>query len=379
MRTRQSRFAPYLASAFAAAIGLTAAAAHARTLKEINTDFAAVEKQWEEQVRFPTGSLFNPLFKHQMAPVCTAMTKQKRDLVVEAMAADPKSPAKYRVNLMKYNAELSYFGDETGTKQLADMAAASDPAQAEAGTVGQQMAAWWDAGADVDARKEAFEKVAALAKANPASDPVADGLIMMLNTFPDDVETGKKINEIVCNEMKCPAAKAYAASPLKLDAPFAVDGTTLKNESWKLDKYKGKVVLVDFWATWCPPCREEIPKVAKLYADNHDKGFEIIGVTCDNDRGELMSFLKEHPEMPWTELFHPGTGWHPLTKKFNIHGIPTMYLVDRNGLLRSTEAIQSKEELVPKLLEEPYAPAPAPVKPTAAKAGGKPLAKTIGE
>ena len=115
-------------------------------------------------------------------------------------------------------------------------------------------------------------------------------------------------------------------------------------------------MLIDFWATWCPPCREEIPRVAKVYAQYHDQGLEVVGVSSDQDRQTLAAFLKQHPEMPWPEMFQGGTAWHPLTKKFGITGIPAMYLIDRNGNLRTTEAADVMDTLVPALLAETYTP-----------------------
>jgi thiol-disulfide isomerase/thioredoxin len=137
--------------------------------------------------------------------------------------------------------------------------------------------------------------------------------------------------------------------------------------------------MVDFWATWCPPCRAEIPHVAELYQKYHDQGFEIIGVSSDNDRAELANFLQQHTEMPWQQLFSAGNGWHPLTKKFGINTIPRMLLVDRNGNLRMmTEQAELMKDLMPALLAETYTPPPPPVK--TAKPAAKPITQTpIGE
>ena len=94
--------------------------------------------------------------------------------------------------------------------------------------------------------------------------------------------------------------------------------------------YKGKVVMIDFWATWCPPCRGEIPNVVATYQKYHDKGFEIIGVSLDQDHQKLLAFTKEN-NMTWQQYFD-GQGWdNKLAVKYGIEAIPMTFLLDGNG------------------------------------------------
>ncbi|MCX6894988.1 MAG: TlpA disulfide reductase family protein [Verrucomicrobia bacterium] len=93
---------------------------------------------------------------------------------------------------------------------------------------------------------------------------------------------------------------------------------------------KGKVVLIDFWATWCPPCRAELPNVIKVYQQQHAKGFEVIGISLDSDRAKLESFIKAQ-NMAWPQYFD-GAGWgNKLAKKYGVDSIPATYLLDREG------------------------------------------------
>lgn len=126
----------------------------------------------------------------------------------------------------------------------------------------------------------------------------------------------------------------------------AVDGREVD-----LAALKGKVVLIDFWATWCGPCVAELPNVLAAYEKLNPKGFEIVGLSFDDDEDKLKDFVKRK-KMPWVQFFD-GQGWqNKYAKEFGITGIPSMWLVDKKGNLRDLEARANLTEKVEKLLAE---------------------------
>jgi thiol-disulfide isomerase/thioredoxin len=111
--------------------------------------------------------------------------------------------------------------------------------------------------------------------------------------------------------------------------------TGVNGEKANLADMKGKVVLVDFWATWCGPCVAELPNVLKAYEAYHAKGFEVIGISLDEDKGKLERFLKDK-KMPWPQEFS-GEGWGaPLAKKYGINSIPATFLIGKDGKIAAS-------------------------------------------
>ncbi len=117
-----------------------------------------------------------------------------------------------------------------------------------------------------------------------------------------------------------------------------------------LSAYKGKVLLMDFWATWCGPCMRELPNVLEAYKKYHKKGFEILGISFDQDRSQFEKVIKERG-MTWRHYFD-GKGWgNEIGSIYNVHAIPHTILVGKDGKivainLRGERLIETVRELV---------------------------------
>ncbi len=97
-----------------------------------------------------------------------------------------------------------------------------------------------------------------------------------------------------------------------------------------IGNYKGKVVLVDFWATWCGPCIRELPNVLDTYRKHHGKGFEIVGISLDESQEKLNAFTKEQG-MTWQQFFDGKVWQNKLAQKYGVNSIPATYLLDKEG------------------------------------------------
>lgn len=138
---------------------------------------------------------------------------------------------------------------------------------------------------------------------------------------------------------------AMRAKPLDLTFT-AVDGRKVD-----LAKLRGKVVLLDFWATWCPPCVEEVPAVVEAYGKFKDRGFEIIGISLDKDKAALTKFTAAN-KMTWPQFFD-GKGWeNEIAQRFQIQSVPTMWLLDREGKLADPAPRGRLEQAIEAALSE---------------------------
>lgn len=133
--------------------------------------------------------------------------------------------------------------------------------------------------------------------------------------------------------------------------PLGLNFTAVDGRAVDVSKLQGKVVLIDFWATWCGPCVEELPTVLKIYKEQHAKGFEVIGVSLDSDKAELEAFVKSKG-VEWPQYFDGKGIENELFVRFKLESVPTMWLLNKKGVVVSMTAFENLEEQVKKLLAE---------------------------
>jgi thiol-disulfide isomerase/thioredoxin len=193
----------------------------------------------------------------------------------------------------------------------------------------------------------------ALKKDFPNRDE-AYALLLEVASNSDGDKARKLTREIIDSEASEQTKESAKAALKKMDAlgkPLDLKFTALDGRQVDIAKLPDKVVLVDFWATWCGPCVAELPNVKAAYEKLHPKGFEIVGISFDNQKEALEKFVAKE-KMAWPQFFD-GEGWgNKFGRTYGINSIPTMWLVDKKGNLRDLNARDGLAGKVEKLLAE---------------------------
>ncbi len=152
----------------------------------------------------------------------------------------------------------------------------------------------------------------------------------LLNQLKTDFKDTQFVARLEKQQAEAAAAKKIQDS-LVVGAKFPdFNETDVTGQPFSIASHKGKVVLLDFWATWCGPCRAELPNVIATYQKHHAQGFDIISVSLDQDKAQLLSFIKDQ-NMTWPQFFD-GQGWaNKLAVKYGIQAIPATFLLDGEG------------------------------------------------
>jgi thiol-disulfide isomerase/thioredoxin len=177
-----------------------------------------------------------------------------------------------------------------------------------------------------------------------AQDPSPRGDDMLKPLVSDADEKVAKVATDLANKRSTIAG--LRTKPVDL-AFTAADGQEVD-----LAKMRGKVILVDFWASWCGPCLAEMPNVVAIYKKLHDQGFEVIGISLDDNKDNMAAAIKRQ-KMTWPQYFD-GLGWeNKIGRRYGIDAIPATWLIDKKGVVRESNLRGPKlEAAVTRLLQE---------------------------
>jgi thiol-disulfide isomerase/thioredoxin len=254
---------------------------------------------------------------------------------------------------------LGRFGDEKAAADMATYAAtlinspSKDLAKEAQRLVVVSEAQQILSSGDAKAAEGLVQKTTAMLAADP-DDIQTAGLAMQLAGAFEHMPGGEAVAAAAyrsfgpamaksSNEQIQKMGESFAGTLRRLSLPghpMEIRGTLLNGKPFDQKTLAGKVVLVDFWATWCGPCVAEIPNVLEQYEKYHKDGFEVVGISLDQERESLEKFVAEQ-KLPWPILFEEpkGDGWqHPLATFYGISGIPTVVLIGRDGNVITLDA-----------------------------------------
>jgi thiol-disulfide isomerase/thioredoxin len=141
--------------------------------------------------------------------------------------------------------------------------------------------------------------------------------------------------------------------PFELDFTDAITGQPVSIQG----DFKGKVVILQFWAGWCSDCAAEMPRLKSLYEQYHSKGLEFVGVSLDRPESEgglrtLKSAVAKF-ELSWPQYYQGNYFQSEFSSGWGVNAIPWAFILDKQGNLRSAEALPQLEKLIPQLLDQP--------------------------
>jgi thiol-disulfide isomerase/thioredoxin len=285
-------------------------------------------------------------------------------LIGELNKVDPKNPKLATLLPQRWQANLMSDGDATMAEVDEVLAKSKDEKLVTEATFIKAVGFYRKAaeGGDANAAVAAIDEFAKRAPKDPRVPSILMGLA---SSTEDSAVKDKLFKRIETDFAGTQAAKQVPqmrkmaeAEKMKLEKigkPFELSFKDAINGSQvSIEKLKGKVVVIDFWATWCGPCVAEMPTMKKLYAEYKDKGVEFIGVSLDQpkEKGGYDALKKyvETNKITWPQ-YYQGDYWQSeFSSSWGVNSIPCVFLVDADGNLADIKARGKLETLLPEYL-----------------------------
>jgi thiol-disulfide isomerase/thioredoxin len=184
------------------------------------------------------------------------------------------------------------------------------------------------------------ERIADLVRKNPGEPrllffPLARANLMLRFQHQEGLAVLQELSESPDRSL-AEAAKARLLKAQLIGKPVDLQFTALDGSPFDLQALRGKVVLLDFWASWCPDCIREMPAVRQAYQKYKDQGFAIVGISLDKDAQALSNFVARKL-IPWPQYFD-GKGWETeFAMRYGVRAIPEMWLINPRGEVVGTD------------------------------------------
>jgi thiol-disulfide isomerase/thioredoxin len=182
-----------------------------------------------------------------------------------------------------------------------------------------------------------LEELGAFVEAYPDAQDAAEAMlqISIADEFLGKEEAAvQRYQQIVKNFPSSASARKASGALRRLQAvgqPLNLSGTTIDGQKITLQQFKGKPVLVHYWATWCEPCKVDIARIRELQ-EKYQRDIVVVGIALDEDKAALQQFLLKRP-LNWPQLYEPGGLDGRLAEELGVLTLPTMLLIDKEGVV----------------------------------------------